>query len=68
LICYGTLAKAARIDEPTLPRKRKTPARLKDTGDHQFLEIPKDLYHKIFYEIVDVVLVGLNSQFEEMET
>ncbi|XP_032779205.2 zinc finger MYM-type protein 1-like [Daphnia magna] len=61
-------AKAAGIYEPTLPRKRKTPARLNGTGDHHFSETPKDHYCKISYEIVDAVLVGLNSRFEETET
>lgn len=48
--------------------KEKTSARLNGTGDHHFSETQKDHYRKIFYEIIDAVLVGLNSRFEETET
>ena len=61
-------AKAKRIDEPVLPRKRNAPARFNGNQTNTFPDTPKDHYNKIFYEIVDAVLDGLNSRFEDTDT
>lgn len=61
-------AMAHGLDEPVLPRRRKVPARLTGTGQAHFASTPEEHYRRIYFETMDHLISGLDTQFEPSET
>lgn len=64
----STMAERADIDveEPQLPRRRKTPRRFDDgltSGD--FHDTPKAYYRQLYYEAVDSITSSLKNRFDQ---
>ena len=63
-----TLQKVNKLDvnEPTLPRKRKTPKRYDETSaTMHFHGTPKEMYRKMFFESYDYVIKAIQSRFDQ---
>ena len=64
----STMAETADIDveEPQLPRRRKTPKRYDDgltIGD--FHDTPKAYYRQLYYEAIDSIVSALKDRFDQ---
>ena len=59
-----SLASKLQINEPKLPRYRKTPARLGGSQPHQFSS-PKALFRQQYFAACDVLIEELADRFEQ---
>ena len=54
------------VNEPTLPRKRKRPARFEDgTAPAEFLSSTEDYYRKIYFEVIDHLIIAITERFDQ---
>lgn len=54
------------LDEPSLPRKRKTPARFQlGDGDYHFPASPKDHYRSQYFEALDLAMATIQDRFNQ---
>ena len=54
------------VDDPTLPRRRKTPRRLETgNGEPSFPDSPKDLYRQVYFEAIDLVVNAIKARFNQ---
>lgn len=54
------------IDDPTLPRRRKAPARYEvGTGDGHHPETPKALYRQHYFECLDLIVRFIRDRFNQ---
>ncbi|CAB4016714.1 Hypothetical predicted protein [Paramuricea clavata] len=54
------------ISEPRVPRKRKAPARYEvGEGEPWYPETSEDLYRKIYYEALDLIVSAINERFDQ---
>jgi hypothetical protein len=63
------LAASAGVGQPTLPRRRGTPARL-DPGNQGTAYYPEDVlehYRSIYYEAIDVLVTTLKDRFDQKD-
>ena len=52
------------IDDPTLPRRRKNPARYEvGTGDGHHPKTPKALYCQHYFECLDLTVTFIRDRF-----
>lgn len=66
----NTLQKKQRfhddIGEPKVPRKRKAPSRFEEgTGAPSFPETPEDLYRRVYFEAIDLLVSAIVERFEQ---
>ena len=62
---YSVVLRKSKDDafaDPLLPRKRRAPARV-EIGSRQptFPETPKDLYRRIYFEAIDLIVNAIDS-------
>ena len=66
-----TLMRQAKIDvnDPVLPRKRKTPARFEQGSSTTYtsFESPKDLYRQKYYNAYDFVISAIQDRFNQKD-
>ncbi len=54
------------INDPILPRRRKHPGRFEDgEGPHAFDQTPKDMYRKIYFEALDLLIQCIGTRFNQ---
>ncbi|CAB3991856.1 Hypothetical predicted protein [Paramuricea clavata] len=53
------------ISEPKVPRKRKAPARYEVGREPWYTETSEDLYRKIYYEALDLIVSAINERFDQ---
>ena len=64
----STMAETADIDveEPQLPRRRKTPKRFDDgLTSGEFHDSPKVYYRQLYYEAIDSIVSSLKDRFDQ---
>ena len=53
-------------NEPVLPRQRKWPRKYEDgTNEGDFLESVEDLYRRMYFEALDIVVCGIKEHFDQ---
>ena len=58
-------AESSSIEERQLPRRKKRPAHFKDGGNYHFHETPKEYYHQIYYQILDITSNCMEYRFDQ---
>ena len=54
------------IDEPSLPRKRRVPARFEDgLASNEYPETATDMYRKIYFEALDLIICRIKDRFDQ---
>ena len=56
------------VDEPSLPRKRKTRMTIENyfsTTESDHPEIPEDEYRRKYFEAIDLVVSCIKNQFQQ---
>ena len=54
------------IVHPELPRRRRAPARFEiGCGTPHFPETQKDLYRKVYFEILDLIIASIGERFNQ---
>ena len=53
------------VDDPTLPRRRKTPKRYETGTGGDFPEDVESRYRRIFYEALDLITSAIESRFQQ---
>ena len=54
------------VQEPQLPRKRKTPKRLDDEStEGEFPDDPKSFYRRQYYEALDLIISSITERFDQ---
>ena len=53
------------VDPPILPRRRKAPKRYDDGAEPFYPETPKQLYHKSYFESLDLVVSSIQDRFDQ---
>ena len=56
-----------KVNEPGLPRRRKTPRRFESgsTDGYRFPDTPVDHYRQIYYEAIDLITTCINNRFDQ---
>ena len=55
------------VGEPTLPRKRRTPARLEEVGagPPSYPQTAKDHFRRVYYEAIDLIVSAIDQCFNQ---
>ena len=56
-----------QVNEPSLPRRRKTPRRFEsgNTDGYSFASTPVDHYRWVYYEAIDLITTCINNRFDQ---
>jgi len=55
-----------KVEEPVLPRGRNHPRRYEDgASEGEFLESVEDLYRRMYFEALDLVVCGIKGHFDQ---
>ena len=58
--------KHSSIPEPSLPRRRRAPARFEiGTGNPSYPDTPKDYYRRIYFEGLDGIIAAIHERFNQ---
>ena len=61
-----SLAAKVDVNDPVLPRKRKVPRRFEDgNAEPEYDESPKDMYRRIYYESLDLLVQAIEDRFNQ---
>lgn len=67
-LLYTNVARKSEglVGEPTLPRKRRTPARLEvGAGAPTYPQTAKDHFRRVYYEALDLIVSAINQRFNQ---
>ena len=66
---YANVARKSEgegVGEPTLPRKRRTPARLEvGSGAPSYPTTAKDYFRRVYYEAIDLIVSAIDQRFNQ---
>ena len=66
---YANVVRKSEVEgvgEPTLPRKRRTPARLEvGAGAPSYPKTAKDHFRRVYYEAIDLIVSAIDQRFNQ---
>ena len=55
------------VEEPQLPRRRKTPRRYDEGSEGTFSTTVEDLYRPVYFEVIDLAVSSITSRFDQKD-